>query len=188
MVDIWVYKEDGTVQCGGKEITLDEMRKQLATAIGDREILSQEKRQLPGLYPEQCGLPNGRVNAYQITAKGLWILFRGFLGSLGFKVWMFPDPKTGAPFDNPVPWPFLTLFQGDRHDFAAGGEAKEQTTALINIAAALTQVGQTPTMLSEVIGRAVRFYKTGDSLTMDYRPQRVNIEHAEGAIVRIWFG
>jgi len=188
MGDIWVYKEDGTVQCGGKEITLDEMRKQLATAIGDREILSQEKRQLPGLYPEQCGLPNGHVNAYQITAKGLWLLFRGFLGSLGFKVWMSPDPKSGAPFDHPVPWPFLTLFKDERKEFTEGGEVKEQTTALINIAAALSQVGQNPTMLSELIGRSVRFYRTGDSLTMDYRPERVNIEHTEGVIARIWFG
>lgn len=32
--------------------------------------------------------------------------------------------------------------------------------------------------------RAVRAYKTGDPVTMDYRPDRVNVEYDEGWIVR----
>ncbi|WP_441277690.1 I78 family peptidase inhibitor [Tardiphaga sp. 172_B4_N1_3] len=41
-----------------------------------------------------------------------------------------------------------------------------------------------------LIGRALRVYKTGDMLTMDWQPNRFNIERApaDGRIVGIWFG
>jgi len=53
----------------------------------------------------------------------------------------------------------------------------------------MTKVGQNPTTLAGIIGRPIRCYVTGDLLTEDYRPERVNIEHnKQGIIVSIWFG
>jgi|AGTN01.3.fsa_nt_gi hypothetical protein len=61
---VWVYKEDGTRQCGeGTEISLDEMRKELETIIGKDNVLASEKRILPLMFPLVCGGPNGSVNA-----------------------------------------------------------------------------------------------------------------------------
>ncbi len=43
--------------------------------------------------------------------------------------------------------------------------------------------------LQELEGRPLRVYHTGDMLTMDYRPDRVNIElGADQMIVKVWFG
>lgn len=41
-----------------------------------------------------------------------------------------------------------------------------------------------------LIGKALRVYKTGDMLTLDWQPGRFNIERspADGRIVNIWFG
>jgi hypothetical protein len=46
-----------------------------------------------------------------------------------------------------------------------------------------------PTTIKELVGRLLRVYKTGDSLTLDWRPERVNIEmNDNGIIAQIWFG
>jgi hypothetical protein len=47
----------------------------------------------------------------------------------------------------------------------------------------------TPTTIEELIGRPSRYYTTGDVLTDDLIPERVNIEvNNDREIVRIWFG
>ena len=47
----------------------------------------------------------------------------------------------------------------------------------------------TPKSVRSLIGHKCRVYKTGDVLTMDFWPDRVNIEvNASGIIVDIWFG
>ena len=49
--------------------------------------------------------------------------------------------------------------------------------------------GVTPTLIEEMIGRPSRYYTTGDILTEDFIPRRVNIEvNTDREIVRIWFG
>jgi hypothetical protein len=49
--------------------------------------------------------------------------------------------------------------------------------------------GVTPTLIQELIGRPSRYYTTGDILTEDFIPKRVNIEvNTNTEIVRIWFG
>jgi hypothetical protein len=41
----------------------------------------------------------------------------------------------------------------------------------------------------ELIGRTARYYKTGDGLTRDFHPDRINIEHdGSNKIVDVWFG
>jgi hypothetical protein len=60
----------------------------------------------------------------------------------------------------------------------------------VNLAQFLgTSVRDTPSTIRELIGRTARVYKTGDALTRDWRPERVNIELNETSkVVDIWFG
>lgn len=49
--------------------------------------------------------------------------------------------------------------------------------------------GATPNTIEELIGRPSRYYTTGDVLTQDFVPERVNIEvNSNRQVVRIWFG
>lgn len=152
MIDIWVCKLDGTIQCDSetKEITLEEMRLELVSIIGEDNILNMEKRSR--IVPSACGLPTGMTNAYQITKEGANRLDSGFVGRQGF------EPCSG----------------------------EEQ----INLAKLLgSSVRDAPNTIRELIGRLVRVYTTGDALTQDWRPERVNIELNDSSkIVDIWFG
>lgn len=200
MSEIWVYKWDGTVQCQpseGHEISLDEMREQLAQIVGDKNILNQEKRDALGAVIAQCGTPTWKNNAYQITDEGFYLLMHGFVGPAGFQV--YPDTKIPRPpvvvaggdnvvpavaaDDRFVPWPFEALI-------SAGGDDNKTAAAVTQIVASLTTVGAQPTMISELVGRACRIYKEGDMITMDWWPQRANIVLSQSgrSIVRIWFG
>lgn len=43
--------------------------------------------------------------------------------------------------------------------------------------------------IETIVGKKARVYKTGDALTEDFRPERVNIELSENnEIVQIWMG
>ena len=43
--------------------------------------------------------------------------------------------------------------------------------------------------VSSLIGKQARVYKTGDALTEDFRPDRVNVELSEeNEIIQIWMG
>ncbi|HEY9404302.1 MAG TPA: I78 family peptidase inhibitor [Pyrinomonadaceae bacterium] len=156
MANVWVCKFDGTIQCDedSKEITLEEMRKQLATLIGENNILNMEKRSQ--IMVQLCGMPTGSTNAYEITAEGWFILDRGIMGRQGFE----PCPPATA----------------------RGAEAN-----IGQIIGKLTSGN--PTTIKELVGHPLRVYKTGDPLTMDWRPDRVNIEtNDNGVIVEVWFG
>ncbi|MEQ8817862.1 MAG: I78 family peptidase inhibitor [Thalassobaculum sp.] len=178
----WVYKEDGTRQCGmGQEVTLEEMRTELEGLIGANNVLEAEKRILPLMFPSVCGGPNGSVNAYRITDDGVDILFHGIVGQNGFQLWIWPDPVAVAG-DPDVPLPL-------RRAISAANDDASVAELLQGFLSRMTAVGQQPTQISELIGRRSRHYRTGDALTMDFRPDRVNIEvNAAHEIVRIWFG
>ncbi len=46
-----------------------------------------------------------------------------------------------------------------------------------------------PTTIKELTGRPLRVYKTGDVITQDWKPERVNVELSEkNVIVEVWFG
>lgn len=52
-----------------------------------------------------------------------------------------------------------------------------------------TLTSSNPTTIKELVGRSLRVYRTGDSLTFDWRPERTNIElNDKGIIVKVWFG
>ncbi|MDQ0391800.1 hypothetical protein [Labrys monachus] len=187
MANVWVYKEDGTMQCGmGNEISLEEMRGSLTEIVGSSSIISEEKRMLPLLRPALCGTPTGAVNAYELTEDGAYILFKGFVGPRGFKLWVWPAPSDGRKSlveDRPVPWPFPWSHSSSDID-VEGLRAN-----FANFISSLTQVGSQPTQILDLQGRRCRYYKQGDSLTMDFIPSRVNIEHDDAnMITRIWFG
>lgn len=49
--------------------------------------------------------------------------------------------------------------------------------------------GETPQDVQGLVGHPLRAYTTGDMLTLDWRPDRCNIEtNALGVIVKVWFG
>lgn len=186
MAGSWVYKADGTIQCEqSTETTLDAMRVELAKLIDGKNILNQEKRSIPAIA--LCGSPTGKVNAYEITEEGLYVLFHGIVGPCGFRVWGWDGSSetrraqaTDALADDLVPWPFRVIQAEDQ---------EQALRAFREVVASLTAVGTQPTMIAELIGRQCRCYKHGDMLTTDYLPQRVNIElNAASRIERIWFG
>jgi len=46
-----------------------------------------------------------------------------------------------------------------------------------------------PRTIQELVGHPLRVYKTGDMLTLDWRPNRCNIEVSDArVIVKVWFG
>jgi len=141
MNSIWVCKQDGTIQCGyAREITLEEMRIELAELIGDSNILNMEKRSR--VVISVCGAPTGNLNAYEITQEGWRLLDHGIRGRQGF------EPCEGEEIPNPQ-----------------------------------------PVQIQELVGRPLRVYKTGDPITADSIPNRVNIvTDDQRVIVSIWFG
>ncbi|UVO55078.1 hypothetical protein [Sphingomonas sp. SUN039] len=162
----WVCKPDGSIQCEDIAGTpLDVARKQLAAIIGADEILNAVQKHV--IVPQTCGLPTGTLNAFELTDTGYFILFHGFVGPLGFKD--CPHEIAAALGDGAV---------------AAGPLA----AGVVNRISGLTSVHTTPVLIRDLLGRMVRAYHPGDALTEDLRPERVNIEIANGRIADIWFG
>ena len=165
MPDIWVCKDDGTIQCQkNPEITLDDMRKRLARLIGEDNILDQEKRSR--IVARMCGIPTGRMNAYKLTKQGEYELFHGFSGPDGFRrCGESADSRTGVT-----------------------PEAPEHATQVL-VSGRFTSALSTPVLIRELIGRPLRVYRAGDPITGDYQPDRTNIEiDKAGTILEIWFG
>lgn len=163
MSTVWVCKFDGTIQCDedAKEITLEQMRKQLAALIGGDNILDMKKTSRPMIT--LCGMPTGRLNSYEITAKGWFVLSRGIVGPQGFE---------------------RCEKDAGKKEKADAAEADINMGQVIGIC-----TSSNPVFIRELPGHPVRVYKTGDPLTKDWRPDRVNIEtDTEGIIVRVWFG
>lgn len=77
---VFVYKPDGTLQCGqGQKIPLDTMKKEL----GDIEVYSSETKNDGMMRIQVCGAPTGMNNVYEINQKDLEKALK-----LGFKKWM----------------------------------------------------------------------------------------------------
>ncbi len=65
---VFVYKADGTKQCGiGSATSLQ----QAAQELTDVKIISQENKSDGKLYPMVCGAPTGKVNAFEIPESDL---------------------------------------------------------------------------------------------------------------------
>lgn len=85
MKNVWVYKFDGTIQCMPEvqETSLEKMREELASLIGDKNILSMEKGQRQVI--QLCNFPTGKINCYEITQEGWSLLETGIRGPCGFE-------------------------------------------------------------------------------------------------------
>ena len=65
---LWVYKYDGSLQCGmGHEISLRAMRKELAGI----KIYGEEKKSDGLMRVAVCGSPSGQANRYRIHREDL---------------------------------------------------------------------------------------------------------------------
>lgn len=199
MANVWVYKADGTLQCsthGG--IPAADMQKDLEQVVGP--VMKGEKRKLCGFIIQQCGAPTGNVNAYELTPLQAYLLFHGFIGPRGFRLWTCDWPSKDASvdaMDHTSPFPIgAVLAAGGSEEgrkavmtrATAGGDVPFPLSIAMAMLAEATSVDTTPVMIRELYGRLCRVYQSGDGLTMDYIPQRVNIELDNRRIVRIWFG
>jgi hypothetical protein len=77
---VFVYKNDGSVQCetGGKT-TLDNMKKELGTI----EVFSSANKHDGMMRIQVCGAPTGFCNVYEIEEKDLEFALKA-----GFKKWL----------------------------------------------------------------------------------------------------
>lgn len=76
---VFVYKADGTLQCGmGSRIDLASMRKEL----GQIEVFSSANKHDGMMRIQVCGQPTGQSNVYEIGVKDLEAALK-----LGFKKW-----------------------------------------------------------------------------------------------------
>lgn len=77
---IFVYKADGSLQCGqGQKIDLNIMKKDLNSI----EVFSAENKHDGLMRIQLCGNPTGSCNVYEISAKDLEQALK-----LGFKKWV----------------------------------------------------------------------------------------------------
>ena len=64
---VLVSKADGSLQCGSKGLSTEEMEKQLKGI----KILSRDKRPDGKMHIQVCGSPTGTVNVYEIPVSSL---------------------------------------------------------------------------------------------------------------------
>jgi hypothetical protein len=77
---VFVYKLDGSLQCGqGSKIGIDSMKKELDGI----EVFSSENKHDGMMRIQVCGAPTGYANVYEIDQKDLEKALK-----LGFKKWM----------------------------------------------------------------------------------------------------
>ncbi len=77
---IYVYKADGSLQCGqGQKIDPNEMKKEFGTI----EVFSADNRHDGLMRIQMCGHPTGTCNVYQIKNSDLDQALK-----LGFKKWL----------------------------------------------------------------------------------------------------
>lgn len=77
---VFIYKPDGSLQCGmGSKIDLQAMRKEL----GNIEVFSSENKHDGMMRIQVCGQPTGFSNVYEIDEKDLQAATK-----LGFNKWI----------------------------------------------------------------------------------------------------
>ena len=68
MSSVFVYKVDGSLQCGAaKGLSLEEMEKQLRGL----PVLSRDKRPDGKMHIQVCGSPTGLINVFEINDQSL---------------------------------------------------------------------------------------------------------------------
>lgn len=160
-----VFKPDGTIQCEDDPPLALKVHRDQLMSIGAQRICGQGNVPGPHFVPMVCGAPTGRVNAFAIPKRDWEAIASAIVGTLGFSAWI------GAPF------PALDMDE----DCSVLGEGLAGLSS--------PSVGAFPVLVRELLGRPSRCYQQGDVLTMDFRPERVNVERDDkGRISDIWFG
>ena len=165
----WVWRADGTLQCGmGREELLGEARRQLAAILGEDAILSAEKRTLPGVIITPCGAPTGRVNAFELTEEGFWLLFHGFAGPIGFRPWVEPPIRAASS--------------------KAAGSSTLDAAGFQGVSIVGSRGGAVPCQIAELYGRMCQVYDVGVPLNTNFFADRFNVGLERGRIRELWFG
>ena len=160
----WVCRFDGSIQCSDATgQSLAAARAELAAVVGGDNVLNERRFSVPMI--QLCGMPTGVTNAFELTEFGYWLLYRGFVGTLGFRDC---DPEAK-----------LRTVRGIVAD-SNFGELVEQSR--------VTAAAANPVLVRELIGHPVRVYEQGNVLQGDYVSDRVNVETRGGRITNIWFG
>ncbi|WP_309385584.1 I78 family peptidase inhibitor [Cerasicoccus frondis] len=155
-----VFKQDGTIQCHNNPARSLDTDVDALKKLGATEILAQANVPGPLAVPSACDLPTSQVNAFTILTTDWQMILSSFVGPNGFQEWRGADIPT-------------ELVVNDTRPVSTGHNVDPSA----------------PVLVKELIGFVLRAYKTGDALTEDFIPHRVNIETNElGNIVRIWFG
>ena len=87
---IWVYKADGSRQCGTTDaVPLGTMQRELA--VLGAVIVRSEQRALPHTIMDFCGAPTAMVNAYLLTAETAESVLSENGKRRDFARWVFDD-------------------------------------------------------------------------------------------------
>src|SRR5438034_11819535 len=87
-----VFRYDGSLECGmGQAVALDEMAKEL-TAV-NINVLSSEKRVVPGFIIALCGALTGIANVYEIAKDDLPRIPADRQGVKRFQPWIYDGPS-----------------------------------------------------------------------------------------------
>lgn len=94
----------------------------------------------------------------------------GHTGTAGEAEGVMNDIPDGTKVHSDVPPPPRDVFVDSTCDFEAWVGKPVDETALKNT------------------GRAYRILKPDDMMTMDHSPERINVEHKDGKVTRVWCG
>jgi len=87
-------------------------------------------------------------------------------------------------------WVLLSTGVSGTGGFQRIDEGPAETPDEINLGRIIGSLtASNPQTVQELVGHPLRVYKTGDMLTLDWRPNRCNIEVNDSrVIVKVWFG
>jgi hypothetical protein len=88
------------------------------------------------------------------------------------------------PANNVYPAIYMSVF-GPAAKPRCDAFVKRRCGGATPVLEALHRVGDS---VESLVGRRCRYYKKGSALTQDFVPERVNIEHLNNKITRVWFG
>ncbi len=87
-------------------------------------------------------------------------------------------------------WLLLTTGIAGAGGFQRLDEGPAESSEQINLGRIIGSLtASTPQTVQDLVGHPLRVYKSGDMLTLDWRPNRCNIETDDSRlIVKVWFG
>lgn len=164
MVNYWVCKFDGVIQCQEMMlISFDMMCMLFVLIVGDVNIIVQVKKYV--IVFMMCGILVGLLNVYELIVVGYYILVYGFVGCMGF-----------------VDCFVIVVVV----EFGVGEGLIDYVMVLVVMKVML--VGMYLVLVCELIGCVVCVYEEGLIIMKDFVMDCINIVMKGGWIVDIWFG